>query len=141
MFQQLLDTNKIEKAPISEVIKKQPKEIIRRPCQRGHASFCTVFDRAANHDLAAYYSSPPRLPAYHPEQQMPVPRVVVNGSPLRDIAPCGSCHGSLDNKAGSPWLDGQPEAYIKAQLQDFKSGARHNDVSQQMRNVARSMTS
>ena len=28
MFQQLLDTNKIEKAPISEVIKKQPKEII-----------------------------------------------------------------------------------------------------------------
>jgi MFS family permease len=28
VFQQLLDTNKIEKAPISEVIKKQPKEII-----------------------------------------------------------------------------------------------------------------
>src|ERR1700726_3669025 len=28
VFQQLLDTNKIEKAPISEVIKKQPKEIL-----------------------------------------------------------------------------------------------------------------
>ena len=28
VFQKLLDTNKIEKAPISEVIKKQPKEII-----------------------------------------------------------------------------------------------------------------
>ena len=28
VFQQLLDTNKIEKAPILEVIKKQPKEII-----------------------------------------------------------------------------------------------------------------
>ena len=28
VFQQLLDTNKIEKAPIMEVIKKQPKEII-----------------------------------------------------------------------------------------------------------------
>src|SRR5271166_4669449 len=28
VFQQLLDTNKTEKAPISEVIKKQPKEII-----------------------------------------------------------------------------------------------------------------
>ena len=89
-------------------------------------------------DLAAYYSSLPRLPAYHPEQRMP--RVVVIGSPLRDIAPCRSCHGSLDHKVGSPWLDGQPEAYIKAQLQDFKSGTRHNDVSQQMRNVARSMT-
>jgi len=91
-------------------------------------------------DLAAYYSSLPRLPAYHPEQRMPAPRVVVNGSPLRNIAPCGACHGSLDHKAGSPSLDGQPEAYIKAQLQDFKSGTRHNDVGQQMRNVARSMT-
>ena len=90
-------------------------------------------------DLAAYYASLPRLPAYHPEQQMPV-GVVVNGSPLRDIAPCGACHGSLDHKAGSPWLDGQPEAYLKAQLQDFKSGARHNDAGQQMRNVARAMT-
>ena len=28
MFQKLLDTNKIEKAPILEVIKKQPKQII-----------------------------------------------------------------------------------------------------------------
>ena len=28
MFQKLLDTKKIEKAPILEVIKKQPKEII-----------------------------------------------------------------------------------------------------------------
>jgi len=91
-------------------------------------------------DLAAYYASLPRLPAYHPEQQMPAPRVVVNGSPLRDIAPCGACHGSLDHKAGSPWLDGQPEAYLKAQLQDFKSGTRHNDAGQQMRNVARAMT-
>ncbi len=90
--------------------------------------------------LAAYYSSLPRLPAYHPEQRMPVPRVVVIGSPLRNIAPCESCHGSLDHKVGSPWLDGQPEAYVKAQLQEFKSGTRHNDVGQQMRNVARSMT-
>ena len=48
------------------------------------------------------------------------------------------CHGDIDNKAGSPWLGGQSAVYIKAQLQ--ASGARRNDISQQMRNIARHMT-
>jgi cytochrome c553 len=59
---------------------------------------------------------------------------------MRNIAPCGSCHGGLDNKAGSPWLEGQPEAYIRAQIEAFANGTRHNDISQQMRNIARQMT-
>jgi cytochrome c553 len=78
-------------------------------------------------DLAAWYAYLPRLPAYHPQQQLPRPRVVIYGAPMRGVAPCGSCHGSLDNKVGSPWLEGQPEAYLKTQLQ-------------QMRNIARAMT-
>jgi cytochrome c553 len=91
-------------------------------------------------DLAAYYAYLPRLPAYHPGRDTPAPRIVVNGAPLRGIAPCGSCHGGLDNKAGSPWLEGQSAVYIKSQLQAFASGARRNDISQQMRNIARRMT-
>ena len=67
-------------------------------------------------DLAAYFGYLPRVPAYHAERQLP-PRIVIYGAPLRGIAPCGSCHGSLDNKTGSPWLEGQSEAYIKQQLQ------------------------
>jgi cytochrome c553 len=59
---------------------------------------------------------------------------------LRNIPPCGSCHGSIDHKIGSPWLRGQPAAYIKAQLQAFARGERNNDISQQMRNIARHMT-
>jgi cytochrome c553 len=55
-------------------------------------------------------------------------------------APCGSCHGSLDNKTGSPWLEGQSEAYLKAELQAFASGKRTNDISEQMRNIAGAMT-
>jgi cytochrome c553 len=51
-----------------------------------------------------------------------------------------SCHGSLDNKAGSPWLEGQSDAYLNAQLRAFASGQRTNDISQQMRNIARAMT-
>jgi len=91
-------------------------------------------------DIAAYYAYLPRLPAYHPTPQLPKPRIVIYGAPLRGIAPCGSCHGSLDNKTGSPWLEGQSEAYLKAQLQAFASGKRTNDISEQMRNIARAMT-
>ncbi len=91
-------------------------------------------------DLAAYYSYLPRLPGYHPDTGVAAPRIVVNGAPLRNIAPCASCHGGLDNKVGSPWLEGQSPAYIKAQLQAFASGARRNDISEQMRNIARQMT-
>ena len=91
-------------------------------------------------DIAAYYAYLPRLPAYHPVAQLPVPHVVIYGAPMRGIAPCGACHGSLDNKAGSPWLEGQSEAYLKAQLQAFASGQRTNDISEQMRNIARALT-
>lgn len=91
-------------------------------------------------DLAAYYAYLPRVPAYHPGSAGPAPTLVRSGAPMRNIAPCGACHGTLDNKAGSPWLEGQPEAYLIAQLQAFATGARHNDIGQQMRNVARNMT-
>lgn len=91
-------------------------------------------------DVAVYYAYPPRLPAYHPTPQLPRPRIVIYGAPLRGIAPCGSCHGSLDNKVGSPWLEGQSEVYMREQLLAFASGQRRNDISQQMRNIARAMT-
>ena len=91
-------------------------------------------------DLASYYAYLPRLPAYHPAPAVPLPRIVINGAPLRGIAPCGSCHGALDNKVGSPWLEGQSAVYIKSQLEAFASGLRRNDISEQMRNVARRMT-
>jgi cytochrome c553 len=91
-------------------------------------------------DLAAYYSYLPRLPesSSHPREKMPA--IVAYGAPIRGIAPCGSCHGGIENKVGSPWLDGQSAVYIEAQLRAFASGARRNDISQQMRNVARAMT-
>ncbi len=91
-------------------------------------------------DLAAYYSYLPRLPPGHPVISVAAPPIIANGAPMRNIAPCASCHGGLDVKAGSPWLGGQSAVYIKAQLQALASGVRHNDISEQMRNVARRMT-
>ena len=67
-------------------------------------------------DLAAYYAYLPRLPEKRPAGSAPVPAIVLSGSPMRGIAPCGSCHGDIENKLGSPWLGGQSAVYIKAQL-------------------------
>lgn len=91
-------------------------------------------------DLAAFYSYLPRVPSSHLNGSLVAPLIVTTGAPMRNIPPCGSCHGDIDNKAGSPWLGGQSAVYIKAQLQAFESGARRNDISQQMRNIARQMT-
>jgi cytochrome c553 len=91
-------------------------------------------------DLAAYFAYLPRLPGYHPTGDVPPPRIVTSGAPLRNVPPCGSCHGTIDYKTGAAWLEGQSPVYLKAQLQAFATGARHNDISEQMRNIARNMT-
>jgi cytochrome c553 len=91
-------------------------------------------------DVAAYYAYLPRVPSNNLDPKLPAPPIVTTGAPMRNIAPCGSCHGDIDNKAGSPWLGGQSAVYIKAQLQAFSTGARRNDISQQMRNIARQMS-
>lgn len=89
-------------------------------------------------DLAAYYAYLPRVRATHASE--PTPALLLRGAPARGIAPCGACHGELDNKMGSPWLEGQPASYLRAQLEDFAKGTRHNDINEQMRNVARQMS-
>ena len=91
-------------------------------------------------DVAAYYAYLPRVPSHKFDPAMEAPAIVTIGAPMRNIAPCGSCHGDIDNKAGSPWLGGQSAVYIKAQLQAVAAGTRRNDISQQMRNIARQMT-
>ena len=90
-------------------------------------------------DLAAYYAYLPRVSDQPPNTDVP-PRIVTNGAPMRGIAPCGACHGELDSKAGAAWLEGQPAVYLRTQLEAFSSGARRNDIGEQMRNVARRMT-
>lgn len=90
-------------------------------------------------DLAAYYAWLPRV---HDESAAAggTPRIVSDGAPMRNIAPCGACHGELGNKSGAPWLEGQPVSYLHAQLDAFVGGTRRNDIDEQMRNVARGMT-
>jgi cytochrome c553 len=90
-------------------------------------------------DLAAYYAYLPRVSG-QPATTDVSPRIVANGAPMRGIAPCGACHGDVASKAGAAWLAGQPAVYLRAQLVAFASGARRNDIGEQMRNIARRMT-
>lgn len=94
-------------------------------------------------DIAAYYSYLPRQPGLHPAA-LPEPSIVRRGAAMRNIPTCASCHGNPegggDFKTGAPWLEGQSAVYIKAQLQAFASDQRRNDISEQMRNIARRMT-
>ncbi|QGZ63154.1 c-type cytochrome [Paraburkholderia acidisoli] len=87
-------------------------------------------------DLAAYYASIPPIARVRGN----APAIVAVGAPMRNIPACGACHGGVDSKVGSPWLDGLPAPYTAAQLEAFANGTRHNDISEQMRNIARNMT-
>ncbi|MGZ9029186.1 MAG: c-type cytochrome [Telluria sp.] len=91
-------------------------------------------------DLAAYYASLPKARTAPTTYDESLPALVRVGDPIRNIAPCISCHGGVDQKLGAPWLEGMPRQYLVQQLTLFKQGERRNDGQMQMRNVARAMT-
>jgi cytochrome c553 len=88
--------------------------------------------------LAIYYASLRRPPSAGPTGSAPA--IVKWGAPMRNIPPCGSCHGDIDHTLAGPWLEGEPEAYLRSQLTAFASDERHNDIDAQMRVIARAMS-
>jgi len=91
-------------------------------------------------DLGAHYAALAR-PRNSPVTDMAtVPPLVKVGDPMRNIAPCASCHGGIEQKLGTPWLEGMPKDYLVQQIKDFASGSRRNDSHAQMRNMARTLT-
>jgi len=91
-------------------------------------------------DLAAYYAYLPKARVAPTTYDEALPSLVRVGDPLRNIAPCISCHGGVDQKLGAPWLEGMPKRYLVTQLNAFIGGTRHNDAGAQMRNMVRWMT-
>jgi cytochrome c553 len=92
-------------------------------------------------DIAGYYASLPKIRKTPLPYTDEVPALVRVGDPLRNIAPCASCHGGIDRKFGTPWLEGMPRQYLLDQLKAFASGTRRNDSHAQMRNMTRQMMS
>jgi cytochrome c553 len=96
-------------------------------------------------DLAVYYASLPNPTGDASRMQSAdntlARRLIEVGDPLRGIAPCAACHGPLGVTPGAPGLRGQQRPYLELQMQSFKDGNRRNDISEQMRSVARQLTS
>jgi cytochrome c553 len=98
------------------------------------------------HDLANYYAWLPRVgpeentAAQVAGQDATAQRLAMQGDPMRNIAACAACHGQIDRKGGAPWLGGQSSEYLRGQLLAFANGSRHNDINEQMRNVARQLS-
>ena len=98
--------------------------------------FAQSLDEKQMADVAAHYAAlAGPVPRVHG-----APALVTVGDPLRNIAPCASCHGGYGVKEGAPTLAGQKAPYLQAQLQAFAQGTRANDINAQMRTVARAMT-
>jgi cytochrome c553 len=94
-------------------------------------------------DLAAHYASLPRAAARAPDAPRrgdATLRLIEFGDPMRGIVACAACHGPLGFTTAAPSLHGQQRAYLEAQLQALAGGRRHNDISAQMRSIARSLT-
>lgn len=91
-------------------------------------------------DLASYYASLSKARTAPTSYNETLPALVRVGDPLRNIAPCISCHGGVDQKLGAPWIEGMPKDYLVAQLEAFKQGERRNDAEAQMRNMVRAIT-
>jgi cytochrome c553 len=86
------------------------------------------------------------VPDWHPETHSPMPDIVAHGRPPKVFA-CGFCH--MPRGQGRPenaTLAGLPAQYIIQQVEDFKSGARHDAArssyvpSDLMIQLARSLT-
>jgi len=118
-----------------------------RDFKSGHRPSAVMQPLATNlsdqdmHDLAAFYSQQTRETLIrHANLRPEVPRLVSNGSPMRNIGACATCHSPSVARAATPVLDGLPEAYLRDQLNAFKSGRRANDINRQMRNAAHQLT-
>jgi cytochrome c553 len=136
-----VDTPNLEGQPAAAVYKQLRDFKVAARTNAIMSPFAVKLSEQDMLDLAAYYSYLPRQPGTHPDPAVDIPHVVARGAPMRNIPTCSSCHDLNSIKLGTPWLDGQSAVYIKAQLQAFASGTRRNDISQQMRNIARQMTS
>jgi cytochrome c553 len=95
-------------------------------------------------DLAAYYASQTATPeTVSPEVAVAGRNLYMGGDKDRGIPACTACHGPRGNGlelAKFPKISNQHPAYIKAQLEKFRSKARENDPNGMMVDVAAKLT-
>ena len=91
-------------------------------------------------DLAAYYSQLPETQeTVAAEIAAPGQKLYMGGDKNRGIPACAACHGPRGmglELAKFPKISSQHPAYIKSQLEKFRSKARDNDTNSMMTDIA-----
>lgn len=69
-------------------------------------------------------------------------RLYVRGDPDRNIPPCAECHGLQGQGLGpaNPALAGQPESYLREQLEKWRRSERRTDPGNVMQYISRKLT-
>ena len=94
-------------------------------------------------DVAAYYAAAteplPPFAASDPALVAAGQKLAVEGRADKAIPACNNCHGpgGSGEPPAIPWLAGQFDPYIAAQLRDWRDGTRKNDGGQQMAGLAK----
>ncbi|RYY02526.1 MAG: c-type cytochrome [Gammaproteobacteria bacterium] len=82
-------------------------------------------------DIAAYFASQKKMQGDGSGKNEVGKNLFINGDATRNILPCTSCHG-VDGRGIDapqqliPVIGGQEWRYLEKQLQDWRSGERHN---------------
>lgn len=102
-------------------------------------------DDSDSADIAAYFSSQKKMQGDGSGNNAVGKNLFVNGDIKRNILACASCHGA-DGKGLEvpdqtiPIIGGQEWKYLEKQLQDWRSGERHNSANGIMNQIAKSLT-
>ncbi|SFD22838.1 c-type cytochrome [Pseudoalteromonas denitrificans] len=95
-------------------------------------------------DLSAYFASLNMSEGSTPEEVVALgTKLYKAGDAERAIPACSACHGPRGNGtslAGFPKISFQHPEYIKAQLEKFRDGSRHNDQNGMMTDIAKKLT-
>ncbi len=99
-------------------------------------------------DIAAYFASKKRMagkPGGDKALLEKGKKIFQEGNPETGVYACGNCHGEngygLDAKNNVfPVISGQTKDYLLKQMNDFRSGERHNDPAGMMGSIAKKMT-
>ena len=95
-------------------------------------------------NIAAYFSQQKRRPTATKMAGTSLGKdIFANGIEDRGISACNECHG--EKAEGNPAirfpaLAGQHADYLTKMLKEFRSGQRHNDPGEMMRNIAETLT-
>ncbi len=108
------------------------------------APMVAALNRQDMEDLAAFFAGQTQSGGKgDPELAALGERIYRGGNPDSGVAACSACHGPAGEgnpAANFPKIGGQHAAYVAKALNDFKSGARSNDLNKMMRGVASKMT-